>query len=361
MQKIVFVTISMRGGGTERVISILANCMVKMGYDVTIMMIAETGIEYELDSRVRCVCVSEATNGSFFGRLERIRKMREEIKQNRDAHVLGMGTVASMFAVMATLGFKNRVVVSERNDPDIFNGRKIRKTEKLLRNLLYTCSRYVVLQTEDTRKCFPRCLQKKCVVIGNPVPRNLPQPGNYKEREKTIIDVGRLIPSKNHQMMIRVFGKFHDKHPEYRLLIFGDGPEKQTLQNLIDELHLQEYVSLEGFSDSIYDELKKGGIYVSTSITEGISNSLVEALAMGIPTVATDCPVGGARACIQDGENGFLVPVNDDALFLNRLEKIITDEMLQKKFCENFTKIRSDYSEEEITKRWLSLFAEQTT
>ena len=106
MQKVIFVTISMRGGGTERVISILANRMVKMGYEVTIMMIAESGIEYELDSRIRCVCVSEATNGSLLGRLERIRNMRKEIKQDCGAYVFGMGTVASMFTVMAAFGLK---------------------------------------------------------------------------------------------------------------------------------------------------------------------------------------------------------------------------------------------------------------
>ncbi len=356
MQKVIFVTISMRGGGTERVISILANCMVKMGYEVTIMMIAESGIEYELDSRIRCVCVSEATNGSLLGRLERIRKMRKEIRQNQDAYVFAMGTVASMFTVMAAMGLKNKVVVSERNDPNVFNGRQIRKAEEILRNILYSCAKYVVLQTVDTMECFPKRFHKKCVVIWNPIPNNLPNPGNYKEREKTILDVGRLIPTKNHQMMIRVFARFCEMFPEYKLLIFGDGPEKKNLQDLIDNLHLQERVFLKGFSDSIYEELKKGGIYVSTSITEGISNSLIEALAMGIPTVATDCPVGGARACIRDGENAFLIPVNDEEQLLNRLEKIVTDKALQKKFSENSVKVRSDYSEEAISKRWLGLF-----
>lgn len=356
MQKVIFVTISMRGGGTERVISILANCILKMGYEVTIMMIAEPGIEYELDSRIRCVCVSEATNGSLLGRFERIRKMRKEIKQDQDAYVFGMGTVASMFTVVAAMGLKNKVVVSERNDPNVFNGRQIRKAEEILRNILYSCAKYVVLQTFDTMECFPKRLHKKCVVIGNPISNNLPNPGNYEEREKTILDVGRLISTKNHQMMIRVFARFCEMFPEYKLLIFGDGPEKQKLQDLIDDLHLQECVFLKGFSDSIYEELKKGGIYVSTSITEGISNSLIEALAMGIPTVATDCPVGGARACIQDGQNGFLIPVNDEEQLLNRLEKIVMEKALQKKFSENSVKVRNDYSEETISKEWLGLF-----
>lgn len=356
MKKVIFVTISMRGGGTERVISILANCMVEMGYEVTIMMIAEPGIEYELDPRIRCVCVSETTNGSLLGRFDRIRKMRKEIKQNQDAYVFGMGTVASMFAVMAAMGLKNKVVVSERNDPDVFNGRQIRKAEEILRNMLYSCSKYIVLQTVDTVECFPKCLHKKCVVIGNPLPNNLPSPGNYEEREKTILVVGRLVGFKNHPMMIRAFARFYENFPEYRLLIFGDGLEKQNLQDLIDSLQLQECAFLKGFSDSIYGELKKGGIYVSTSNSEGISNAVIEALAMGIPAIATDCPVGGARACIQDGENGFLIPVNGEEQLVNRLEKLATDKELQKKFSKNSVKVRDEYSEENITKKWLALF-----
>ena len=356
MQKVIFVTISMRGGGTERVISILANCMARMGYDVTIMMIAEPEIEYELDSRIRCVCVSEATNGSLSGRMKRINKMRKEIKQDPGAYVIGMGTVASMFTVMAVFGLKNKVVVSERNDPNIFNGRQIRKAEKIFRNVLYSRAKYVVLQTVDTIECFPSHLHEKCVVIGNPIPNNLPEPGNYAEREKTLLDVGRLIPTKNHQMLIKAFVKFHQKFPDYKLLIFGEGPEKQNLQKMIFALNLQEHVSLMGFSDSIYEELRKGGIYVSTSITEGVSNSLIEALAMGIPTVATDCPVGGARACIQDGKNGFLIRVNDEDQLLNRLENLVIDEQLKKKFSENSVKVRKYYSEDFISKEWLGLF-----
>ena len=84
MQKVIFVTISMRAGGTERVISILANCIAKMGYEVTIMMIAEAGIEYTQDSRIRCFCVSETTNGSLLGRIKRIHMMRQEIKRDSD-------------------------------------------------------------------------------------------------------------------------------------------------------------------------------------------------------------------------------------------------------------------------------------
>ena len=283
--------------------------------------------------------------------------MRKEIKQDAGAYVFGMGTVASMFTVMAAFGLKNKVVVSERNDPNVFNGRKIKKVEEILRNILYGCSKNIVLQTVDTIECFPKRLHKKCVVIGNPIPNDLPSPGAYDKREKTLLDIGRLIPSKNHQMLIKVFAKFYKNFSEYRLLIFGDGPEKNKLQKLITELHLQEKVVLKGFSDSIYEELKKGGIYVSTSITEGISNSLLEALAMGIPTVATDCPVGGARACIRDGENGFLIRVNDEEQLLDRLETIALDEQIQKKFSENSVKVRNYYSEESISKKWIDLFA----
>ena len=356
MQKVIFVTISMRGGGTERVIAILANCMVRMGYDVTIMMIAESEIDYELDSRIRCICISDITNGSLLGRMKRIYNMRAEIKKDQDAYVIGMGTVASMFTVMSVIGLKNKVVVSERNDPSVFNGKPITVLEETLRNCLYMLSKKIVLQTVDTIEIFPPILQKKCVVIANPLPKKMPNPGNYDDRENTILDIGRLIPSKNHQMLIKTFSVFHKKYPQYKLLIFGEGSERDNLTNLITELALQDYVEIRGFSSTIYDELQKGGIYVSTSISEGLSNSLVEALAMGIPTVATDCPVGGPRSCIRDGENGFLIRINDDKQLLERLELLASDRSVGRKISSNSLSVRALYSDECISKLWLQLF-----
>lgn len=353
MKKVIFVTVSMRGGGTERVISILANRMIAMEYEVTIVMIAEPTIEYKLDEKIRTVCVSKATGGSLIGRIKRILNMRREFSQDKSAKIISMGTVANMFTMIASFGLKNPVTISERNDPNRLNHRPIKSYEKWLRNVLYKRADKIVLQTPDVLECFPDTIQKKCVVIPNPVPADMPMPMQTEEREKTILTAGRLTEQKNHKMLLEVFAKFSQEFPEYHLNIFGRGELEEKLDQQIRELQMQHKISLRGFSDDLYEELGKGGIYVSTSDWEGISNSLLEALAMGIPTIATDCPMGGSRMCIQDGVNGYMIPVKDEEALLEKLVKLATDKELCSALSENAMKIRESFSESVITKQWL--------
>lgn len=353
MKKIIFVTISMRGGGTERVISVLANRMVDMGHNVTILMIADPTIEYDLDERISTVCVSKATGGSLIGRIKRIWNMRKVFAQNRNAKIISMGTVANMFSLLASVGLTNPITISERNDPNRLNHRPIKNYEVWVRNLLYRRADKVVLQTEDVLDCFPDSIRKKSEVIPNPVPYNMPFPVLMEERTNTIITAGRLTEQKNHKLLLDVFAEFSAQFPEYRLNIYGRGELEKVLQKQIAELQLQEKVKLCGFCNSLYEQLGKGGMFVLSSDWEGISNTLLEALAMGIPTIATDCPVGGSRVCIKDGENGFLIPVRDEQALLDKMRLLASDTELRKKFSRNAMLIREEFSEIRITKLWM--------
>lgn len=352
MDKIIFVTVSMRGGGTERVISILANRMVSMGFEVEILMIADSAIEYYLDKRIRVSCISEATGGSLSGRIRRIINMRKDFLRDTNAHIISMGTVANMFTLLAAFGLRNQVTISERNDPNRLNHRPIKKHEVIFRNFLYKWADKIVLQTPDVMGCFPNTIQKKCVVIPNPVPESMPTPYPVDEREKTVLTAGRLTEQKNHKMLLNVFAEFSKQFPDYHLYIFGRGELEIELAELIHSKQLEEKVTLRGFSDELYYELGKGGIYVSTSNWEGISNSLLEALAMGIPTIATDCPMGGARLCIEDGVNGYLIPPRNEDVLLERLVKLASEEYTRSVLSRNAMMIREKYSEVVITKSW---------
>lgn len=353
MNNIIFVTISMRGGGTERVISILANRMVEMGYSVTIVMIADPTIEYTLDERIDTVCVSKPTGGSFLERMKRIRNLRKVFGQNQNARIISMGTVANLFTLVSTLGLSGNITISERNDPNRLNHRPIKKYEIWIRNILYRRADKVVLQTEDVLQCFPDAIRKKSVIIPNPVPAEMPIPAPIEKREKKIIAVGRLIVEKNHKLLIDAFAEFHRQFPDYVLNVYGQGELEQELQRQIEDLHLQNNVSLCGFCNNIYDILGMGGIFVLSSDSEGLSNTLLEALAMGIPTIATDCPVGGSRVCIRNGENGFIIPVKDKDALVQKLTQLASDIELRKRLSKNAMRIREDFSEDRIVSRWL--------
>ena len=205
VKSIIFVTVSMGGGGTERVISILANHYVNKNIPVTILMIADNRIAYELDNRIQVINISEATGGSLVGRIKRVTGLRDYFKKNKDADIIAMGTVAAMFTLLAKAGLRRNVVISERNDPNRLNHKPISKTAKLLRNFLYHGAKTIALQTEDVKECFPDYLVKKSVVIPNPLSTELPKTDNSIAREKTIITAGRLTEQKNHKLLIDAF------------------------------------------------------------------------------------------------------------------------------------------------------------
>jgi len=171
-----------------------------------------------------------------------------------------------------------------------------------------------------------------------------------------VISSGRFDPSKNYKMLIDAFAEFSRQHPEYKLKMFGKGETELESRRQIEELGMQDKILLCGFSDNIYEELGKAEIYVLSSNSEGLSNSLLEALAMGVPAIATDCSSGGNRMCIQDGVNGFIIPVGDGETLLHKMAELAGDIELRKKFSENAVRIREDYSESVITEQWLSCF-----
>ena len=353
IENIIFVTISMRGGGTERVISILANRMVQRGIHVTIMMIADPTVEYPLDERVHTVCVSEATGGSMRGRIRRIRNMRGVFRGKSNLRIISMGTVANLFTMIASIGVRADKVLSERNDPNRLNHRPIKAYERAVRNFLYRFADRIVLQTPMALDCFPESLHAGCDIIPNPLPDDMPSPNPTAFRDRTILTAGRLTEQKNHALLLDAFASFSKEFPEYVLHIFGRGELETVLQNEVAEKGLEDKVLLRGFSDDLYGELNKGGIYVSTSNWEGISNSLLEALAMGIPVVATDCPMGGSKLCIQDGMNGYLIPMNDKESLLQRMCALAENSELRERFASHAMEVREKYSVDTITDLWL--------
>lgn len=353
---IIFVTVSMGGGGTERVISILANHYCKQNIPVTILLIADNRVEYELDKKIQVVNVSEATGGSLTGRVKRVCTIRKYLKMDPQARVIAMGTVTAMFTLLAGIGLKCDVVISERNDPNRLNHKPISNMAKFLRNLLYCRAKAIVLQTEDVRRCFPEYLVKKSVVIPNPLSHDLPDVNLNVGRKKTVITAGRLTAQKNHRLLIDAFYEFYKTHPDYKLMIYGKGELEEELRSYIAKIGMNGKITICGFCNDLYTELQTNGIYVSSSDWEGISNSLIEALAFGIPTIATDCPVGGSRMFIQDGENGILIPIGDKVALIEAMTEIIEDTSFSKRLSENAVTIRRQLSAEKIADEWMQLF-----
>lgn len=343
--KIVFVLPDMPGGGSERVVAMLANEFVKRDYQVAILLFAGNQIAYPLDKRVEVVITGQASDGNPVIRVRRILAMRKFYKENKGCYIFSFCVMGTVFSVLAAAGIPHRMLVSERNDPT-------RIPHQKLRDWAYRKAEKLVFQTEDMERCFSDDIKRKAVVIPNPVSNEMPD-AYTGVRKKRIVSVGRLEPQKNHKLLIEAFAEFVKEFPDYELHIFGVGELERTLKEQVTQLNIQNKVFFRGFSKQVREEIRDSAMFVLSSDYEGISNSMIEALAMGIPVVSTDCPVGGSRAYIEDGVSGLLVPVGDRTALIKAMKKIAEDSEFSTRLSQNATKVKIIYSLSKIADQFL--------
>ena len=348
--RVLFTIGTLGGGGAERNVSLLANKFVNNGYEVGIMTIWGDEQVYQLDPRIEYIPLNPTFNNKLDRFLKQVFQIRSKIKKFEPDVVISFLADVNAFVLLRTRLLKCKVIVSERNDPNIDPTIKL---FRLLRKLIYPFADGYVFQTEDAREYFYRIANKRnSIVICNPVREDLPI-HNEKNNSKIITSACRLTEQKNLPMLINAFAGINKIHPEYQLHIYGEGNMQSELQKYIDEKGLTAKVKLMGFSKDVCSKINESEIFALASNYEGMSNSMLEALAMGMPTVVTDCPIGGARMIIHNGKNGILVPVGDTYAMQLALEKLIENQELRRTLSENALEIRNTNSVDRIIQKWL--------
>ena len=192
-----------------------------------------------------------------------------------------------------------------------------------------------MFQTSQQRDFFRKYWKDNACVILNPVnPRflNVPKP---ERREKIVVSHARLAAFKNQALLIDAFLKVHAKHPDWELEIWGPDSLDGTKQNLEQE-----------------KVIPRAGVYAYSSDYEGMPNSLIEAMVMGMPVVSTDCPCGGPAELIQDGVNGLLVPVKDADALAGGINRLIEDRDFAEKLGSEARKLESRCRVDLIYQQW---------
>lgn len=302
---------TLAGGGAERVMSELANRFAEGGDTAILVTSFPTEREYALSSKVTRLSLedSQVQCSRISRNMSRIRGLRKLCKEYDPDLLLSFMCEPNFRALLATIGLRTKNVVSVRNDPAReYTGITGRLVGRVLMPLLADAC---VLQTARAAEWFPPSFRKKSVVIPNAVAEEFFTCGKHDNAGSYWVAVGRLVEQKNYPMMLRAFRAVVNELPGERLRIYGGGDLHGRLQELIDELGLGANVSLRGVTRDVAGVLSGAKGFLLASDYEGMPNALMEALAMGVPCVATDCPCGGPAELIEDGANGLLVRVGD--------------------------------------------------
>ena len=346
--KIGIIISAFTNGGAQRVAVTLSRWLNDNGHEGYIIALSEsTKNQYDAEG-INLVRLETIYKG------QKITQRLRSYDQNNqiDAYIV-MGVPMCIYVMPALKGSKAKIIVSERNDPRNFQGKTI---TKLVSRYLMSKADGFVFQTNDARDYYKK-YKNKSVVIPNPVadvPVILERLPN-EQRDKVIVTAGRLVPQKNHEMLIKAFGKIADRFPQYKLIIYGAGELKEKLQLLTKELGISNRVVFPGSVNDLHERIKNAELFVLSSNFEGMPNALMEAMAMGITCISTNCPCGGPKDLIDNGNNGYLIPVNDIDKCVDIITSVLDDKYEADRIGQNSLKTRDKYCSDVICSEWLNM------
>lgn len=314
MHKVVFYIGSLSRGGAERVIVTLANYLNKKGISCIVVTTYQREVEYQLDEGIERVVLSTPKKRNIFSRcinnIKQLLKLRDVVKKEHPNAVLSFMGEPNFRMLLSCFGLNTKKIISIRNDPEKEYPSFI---TRLFAKIFFKFADHIVFQTEDARKWFPISVQKKSSIILNPV-ADVFYKTHFNGVRRNIVTTGRLVPQKNHKLLIKAFSKIANKVDD-DLYIYGEGFLRAELEQLISELNLQDRIFLPGVVKNVAEKIKSAKLFVLCSNFEGLPNSLMEAMALKLPCVSTDCPCGGPRMLLNDD---YLVR-KDDELHLSQL------------------------------------------
>lgn len=364
--RILFATTRLSYAGAPKMMAWVANQMAAKGHDVHLVtfyseeqarLLHENVVMTSLrvtQSRSRLV---RNTTG-MLKTLARLHKLVLKLKP--DVVVTFLDSVGYVYLPIGRLITKAKIVASERVDPYSHRGKTA-----AIRFALMNFAHGTVFQTDGARNFFEnrKRVFGNSTVIPNPVvtsekilamQKEIPA---YSDRDKTIVTVGRLsLRQKRQDVLLDAFKIFQENNPDYTLVIYGDGPDRNKIQVMIDERGLTGKAVLAGRTDRVEEMIFHAAAFVLTSDYEGIPNALIEAMSVGVPSVSTDCSPGGAALLIRNGENGFLVPRGDTEAIAEKMRLVVSDEEIADLFSKNGPSITNELEEMVIADKWEAYF-----
>jgi GalNAc-alpha-(1->4)-GalNAc-alpha-(1->3)-diNAcBac-PP-undecaprenol alpha-1,4-N-acetyl-D-galactosaminyltransferase len=342
---------SLGGGGAEKMMASLANSYSARGVHVTLVTLDDQKKKpdvYKLSDKVDRLSIfvpfSQNTFSKLHAKAKKYFHLRRLLRFKSPDVVLSFMTPTNLLAIAAIQALKIRCVVSERTNPAYYSYGSI---YNLLRSLLYRRANCVVVQTPQIAQWLKMNVAGEISIVPNFVSSAITASSALKV--KHICSVGRLDQAKGFDLLISAFAKLAEDFPDWTLLIFGEGPERDVLEKLIDLMSLQHRVQLCGFIDQPSNMMRNASIVVQPSRLEGFPNALLEAMACGCPVIATH---EAGNMLINDGVNGLLIPSDDVDELAKTLKGLMENPQLRSDLAEAALGVRETFSEERVMKLW---------
>jgi len=357
--RITFVISSLAAGGAQRVMVDLTSSLVNLGHQVSLITYSRQNIDHFLTPAgvmritLDLLWRSPTVRHAIWSNFRRVRVLREALTVGNPDVVVSFIDLTNILAILATRGLRIPVVVAERIDPRFHH---INWLWRLVRRAVYPLCDALVVQTESVGS-WARSVVKstKIYIIPNAVPRVCSDIGsNPLPRERFVLGVGRLEKQKGFDLLLHAFAASGLARSGWQLVFVGDGPERKNLSELVAALGLAAAVDMPGVTNKPENWMLRCGIFVLSSRFEGFPNVLLEAMSMGTPCIAFDCPSGPADI-INHGRTGILVPAQDAVTMALALQRVAKDETLRRKIGDAAREVNRSYSIERITSQWESL------
>lgn len=359
---------TLRTGGAERVCSLLANHWASAGHRVTVMTFEDAASDaFDLGPTVQRVVLghSQLTSSlwtTLTKNVARIRSVRRHLRLQRADVAISFMSPANTCLALAALRTPTAAVGTERTYPPAFPLGRLRE---LARWALYGLLDHVVAQTQESADWIRLHTRARQVSsIPNPVTLPLPSrppevgPGTWlRPGGRLVLAVGRLSAEKQFDHLIEAFAGASRARPSWQLAILGDGPLRAALGDVIRRCEADDRIRLLGAVGNVADWLSAADLYALSSAFEGYPNSLLEALASGVPAVAYDCQTG-PRELIADGVNGLLIQPPSITGLETALAMLMDNENTRQRLAVHARLAAQSHALSQIAPKWEAVFVQ---